>query len=118
MSGSATRKPPGMTWRERLRSSVLLPAALMVILTLILVPPVGDFPLNDDWSYAGNVRELVENHQYTSTNRTLALLHTAWGALFTLPFGISYTALRLSTLTTGGATEWLPEKVSDEDYGK
>ncbi len=79
--------------------------ALFVLLAvfvsvLLLTNPTGDFPLNDDWSYGTAVRNLVEHGQFRLSNWTSMpfLPQLFWGALFTLPFGFSFTALRFSTL--------------------
>ena len=73
------------------------------VLAALLVNPVGDFPLNDDWAYGFAVRSLVETGHlrlsgWTATN---LIAQVPWGALFCLPFGFSFTALRLSTLVLG-----------------
>ena len=70
------------------------------ILAALVVDPTGNFPLNDDWAYASAVRALVEQGElrlsgWTATNLIAQLL---WGAMFCLPFGFSFTALRISTL--------------------
>lgn len=70
---------------------------------VILVNPIGDFPLNDDWAYGFSVKSLVEEGDlkisaWTATN---LFSHIFLGALFCLPFGFSFTALRVSTLTLG-----------------
>jgi hypothetical protein len=69
----------------------------------VLIRPVGDFPLNDDWSYGKIVRTLVETGrlEYTPWVSMALLTQILWGALFCLPFGFSHTALRFSTLTLG-----------------
>jgi 4-amino-4-deoxy-L-arabinose transferase-like glycosyltransferase len=69
----------------------------------LAVNPVGDFPLNDDWAYGSAVRALLEEgdirlSDWTATNLIAQVL---WGALFCLPFGFSFTALRASTLVLG-----------------
>src|SRR3990172_4055803 len=69
----------------------------------LLVRPSGDFPLNDDWMYGWTVRSLVTEGTLRIlpvTSPTL-LAQALWGALFCLPFGFSFTALRISTLTLG-----------------
>lgn len=80
-------------------AAVLIPVAIWLI-AVILVNPVGNIPLNDDWSYASTVRTLLETGQFTPGGYTSMTLigQTLWGALFCLPFGFSYTALRISTL--------------------
>ncbi len=85
---------PGVT----ARSAVILLLAFVV--TLVLTNPLGDFPLNDDWSYGQAVRNIVSSHQYRLSDWTSMPLLTQvlWGALFSLPAGFSFTALRFSTL--------------------
>jgi hypothetical protein len=80
---------------------VLLILGIWVIAAL-LINPRGEFPLNDDWTYARAVKTLLDggglNFPDISTNIIAQIL---WGALFCLPFGFSFTALRISTLTLG-----------------
>ncbi|HEX8298831.1 MAG TPA: glycosyltransferase family 39 protein [Rubricoccaceae bacterium] len=65
----------------------------------------GDFPINDDWSYARTVQRLVETGVYAPGGWTSMPLLTNvwWGALFCLPAGFSHEALRLSTVVAGVA---------------
>lgn len=69
----------------------------------IVVNPIGDFPLNDDWSYGIAVERLLQTGQFHPTGWTsmTLLTHALWGALFCLPFGFSFTALRIATLAAG-----------------
>lgn len=74
------------------------------IVMIFLVNPVGNFPLNDDWVYGRAVRSIVEKGVFNlseghSTPNLFAQAY--WGALFCLPFGFSFTALRFSTLILG-----------------
>jgi len=80
----------------------LLPVLLWLLMSLAAWP-VGEFPLNDDWSYAGSVHGLVERGEFVLTGWTSMPLvaQAAWGALFCLPFGFSFLALRVSTLVLG-----------------
>ena len=83
--------------------SAILDAAGMALLWfagVMLVRPGGNFPLNDDWSYGLTVRHLLATGQFHPLGWTAmpVLTHTLWGALFCLPFGFSFTALRASTL--------------------
>lgn len=70
------------------------------ITAVILVNPLGEFPSVDDWSYAAAVRALVERGEIRFSDWTGVnlLSQVFWGGLFALPFGVSYTALRISTL--------------------
>lgn len=84
---------------------LLPPAALTVgwLLMTLLINPVGDFPLNDDWSYGRAVHTLVVQHRlhYTDWTSMPLITQVLWGALFCLPAGFSFTALRISSLVAG-----------------
>ncbi|MCF6291491.1 MAG: glycosyltransferase family 39 protein [Desulfobacterales bacterium] len=82
------------------------PVFLLCCLWLVMVVavnPVGDFPLNDDWSYGETVRILIEEGRFHLTGWVSMPLiaQVGWGALFCLPTGFSFTSLRLSTLVLG-----------------
>ncbi len=70
---------------------------------VILVNPLGDFPLNDDWAFGRSVQSVVEKGDFQLSDWGAMNLFSQvfWGALFCLPFGFSFTALRFSTLTLG-----------------
>ncbi len=86
-------------------AAALLPLALCSIwfIMVLSVNPVGNFPLNDDWLYGYDVKSLVEhgNFRFLGWEATSLIVHILWGSLFCLPFGFSFTALRLSNLTMG-----------------
>ena len=68
----------------------------------LLIDPRGEFPLNDDWVYARTVKTLLEGgglHFADMFTNVIAQIY--WGALFCIPFGFSFNALRISTLTLG-----------------
>jgi len=77
--------------------------ALVWVAQIVLIWPAGDFPLNDDWSYGIAVQRLLAEGRFRPTDWTSMTLvaQVLWGALFCLPFGFSFEALRLSTLTLG-----------------
>ena len=93
--GSETRIPAATAVTDILWISAL------VCVTLAVTNPIGGFPLNDDWSYSRTVKRLVEMGEFRPTGwLAVSLLSQAlWGALFSLPAGFSFTALRFSTLT-------------------
>jgi hypothetical protein len=100
MIRSSTKKPKlmGLTWGwDHLISISLL---LIWALTITLVNPSGDFPLNDDWVYGLVVRNILETGHFRFISPASANLLTQayWGALFCLPSGFSFVALRLSTI--------------------
>jgi 4-amino-4-deoxy-L-arabinose transferase-like glycosyltransferase len=73
------------------------------LLLVLVANPTGEFPLNDDWSYSKAVENLVEHGRLEFTDFTSMTLvaQVLWGALFSLPFGFSFLALRLSTVVLG-----------------
>jgi hypothetical protein len=76
---------------------------LLWIVATCLVNPMGDFPLGDDWAYGWTVKHLLETWDYLPSDWDAANLisQVIFGALFCLPFGFSFTALRISTLILG-----------------
>lgn len=73
------------------------------IFLAVLVNPIGDFPLNDDWSYGRAVKSLIDNNrlEFSGWTSMPLIAQVLWGSLFCLPFGFSFTALRFSTLILG-----------------
>ncbi|WP_046743954.1 glycosyltransferase family 39 protein [Kordia zhangzhouensis] len=76
------------------------------LLLIVIINPIGDFPLNDDWCYGKSVKTLTEEGYLKLYNWGEMTLvgHVYWGALFTEIFGFSFTVLRWSTLVMGFAT--------------
>ncbi|MBV8803204.1 MAG: glycosyltransferase family 39 protein [Gammaproteobacteria bacterium] len=72
-------------------------------LIVVLVNPIGDFPLNDDWAYGWTVKTFLEtgDFQLSDWTATNLLPQAIWGTIFCLPFGFSFTTLRISTLILG-----------------
>ncbi|WP_317899707.1 glycosyltransferase family 39 protein [Aurantibacillus circumpalustris] len=72
---------------------------LLFVIAEIFVNPIGNFPLNDDWSY-GKALHYSITKSYTIGNFGAMSLftHVMWGALFVKLFGFSFTVLRFSTL--------------------
>ena len=77
--------------------------SIIWLICIILVNPIGDFPLNDDWSYGRNAKALaLENKIFFDDWGAMTLIaHTMWGAFFCKIFGFSFTVLRFSTLVLG-----------------
>lgn len=89
------------TWRAD-----TLHLSLIVVLwtaMVIFANPFGDFPLNDDWVYGLAVKSILANgyYHFPSPSSSNVGPQVYWGALFCLPFGFSFTALRMSTLVLG-----------------
>jgi len=83
--------------------SILVLIAVCWILLAILVNPIGNFPSNDDWAFGWTVKTLVTTGEFRLSDWAAPNLlpQVLIGALFTLPVGFSFTALRFSTLTLG-----------------
>ena len=73
---------------------------LLWCVSVLVVNPLGNFPLNDDWAWGMTVKRLVEGGSYHPTGWAGMTLITQvlWGALFCIPKGFSFNALRVSTL--------------------
>ncbi|HXP52089.1 MAG TPA: glycosyltransferase family 39 protein, partial [Bacteroidia bacterium] len=84
------------------RSKIYYPALLILfwVVTLVIVYPIGNFPLDDDWQYGRPVWAMISEGHYASTDSYSPVLiaQAFWGLLFCLPFGFSFTSLRISTL--------------------
>jgi len=69
------------------------------IVAALVLRPFQDTPFVDDWVYAWSVQELLGGAGLRildwSSHPNFA--HVIWGALFCVPFGFSFTALRVST---------------------
>lgn len=69
------------------------------IVAALLLQPFQDTPFVDDWVYAWSVQELLGGNGLRildwSSHPNFA--HVVWGAAFCVPFGFSFTALRVST---------------------
>lgn len=76
---------------------------LLFLVAILVVDPRGEFPLNDDWSFAATTRRLSIEHDWrplgwaSMTQVTQALL----GALVCAASSCSYEHLRAGTLVTG-----------------
>ena len=84
------------------KSLLFQPLALAIIFvgTVAFVGPWGDFPLNDDWSYAISTRTLVTTGSWKPigwTGMTL-ITNAIWAAPFCSASHCSFDDLRLTTL--------------------
>jgi hypothetical protein len=74
--------------------------------TVVLVSPVGAFPVDDDWIYAQTVQQLLTDGRYRRSSwiDTAFLAQAWWGAAASWVFGFSHTTLRASTLVLAALT--------------
>jgi 4-amino-4-deoxy-L-arabinose transferase-like glycosyltransferase len=73
---------------------------LCAVLMFLVVWPVGEFPLNDDWAYSRVVQHFVRTGKLVFFTGAYAtqLFQLLWGSLFVWLFGFSHFVLRVSTL--------------------
>jgi hypothetical protein len=90
---------------EPIRHTLLGPAVLVCIwfIMAFLIQPVGNFPLNDDWCFGRVVHSLVVDGslRFPKAGAPSLIAQALWGVIFCIPFGFSFTALRMSTLVLG-----------------
>ncbi len=94
--------------KGRIDCTLLLSILALASVTVLLVPPAGDFPLNDDWVYGKMVQRLADDgvlevHPYA---QAYALVQTLWAWPFVEVFGFSFTVLRISTLILSVLAVW------------
>jgi hypothetical protein len=84
----------------RYKYSILITA--IYLLGELIVNPLGEFPLNDDWSYTKTAKILLEKGDLNLGAFCAMTLvsHVAWGFLFIKSLGFSFFALRLSSLVS------------------
>src|SRR5262252_7117298 len=87
---------------KRVRNYVLLLMGLWVLIEFI-IRPLGEFPLNDDWSYTRSLENLYSLHTFRICGFTSMPLiaQLGWGMLFCRLFGFSFFIVRLSTIVLG-----------------
>jgi len=70
----------------------------------LVVQPFQAFPFVDDWVYAWSVENLLSNRRLEVLDFSSNVIYAQvlWGALFCLPFGFSFAALRVSTWVLAG----------------
>lgn len=82
--------------------------ALAAVLVAVVLWPFQNAPFIDDWVYAWPVQHLIETGELRipeySSNPNLSQI--LWAAAFCLPFGFSFTALRISTWTLAVTSLW------------
>jgi hypothetical protein len=89
-------------------AAALIALAALLGLGVAVVPPVGEFPLCDDFDYAATAKDLADYGELRISDYPIATLatHAAWGALFVKLFGYSYATLRAASLTMALIASW------------
>jgi Dolichyl-phosphate-mannose-protein mannosyltransferase len=82
---------------------VLAPGAILILLyfsAAILLHLFANVPLHDDWTYAWSVEHFLKTGKLQVLDWSIhyPFAQILWGTLFCLPFGFSFSALRVSTV--------------------
>ncbi len=82
------------------KHKLLLFLILLFLIAEVIVDPIANFPLNDDWAYGKSVKKFLEEGVIDVGDFAAMTLFSQilWGSLFTKIFGFSFTVLRFSTL--------------------
>jgi len=101
VEGGAARAPQPRT--EHGRGAEAVTDCLWILLCGTLVAlalrPFQDTPFVDDWVYAWSVQRVLAGHglEILDWSSHPNFAHVVWGALFCVPLGFSFVALRIST---------------------
>lgn len=84
------------------RSNAINGSLLLILFVIaeIIINPIGDFPLNDDWVYGRAAYDLATTNKFSPEiwGRASMLAHLYYVKPIISIFGFSYTVLRFSTL--------------------
>ena len=85
------------------RARDCLTISVVALLFAALVRPFQNAPFVDDWVYAWSVENLLTHGRVQVLNYSdnVNVAQIVWGALACVPFGFSFTALRVSTWLLG-----------------
>jgi hypothetical protein len=81
------------------RARDCLKICVLSLLFVGIIQPFQNAPFVDDWVYAWSVENLLTNGRVEVLNYSdnVNVAQVVWGALACVPFGFSFTALRVST---------------------
>ncbi|MBA2752855.1 MAG: glycosyltransferase family 39 protein, partial [Chloroflexia bacterium] len=102
----ATGSPRGVALRDSALGSLVRahPAACVVLacyaLAAAVIPTLTAAPVSDDWVYSRSVEILLREGDLRVLDLSVItlLFQVAWGGFFSLLFGLSFGAMRLSTV--------------------
>jgi len=93
------------SWSALSRSALeaAAPGAILLLVYFFVAIPLhlfADVPLHDDWTYAWSVEHFLKTGKLAVLDWSIhyPFAQILWGALFCLPFGFSFSALRVSTV--------------------
>ena len=99
LAGDAGRRA-GFSLRGLAHARAIAALVAGFALCELAIWPTADVPLIDDWTYAWSVAHLLETGglEILPISAVYPITQIAWGALFCVPFGFSFVALRISTV--------------------
>lgn len=76
---------------------------LISIVAFLIVWPVGEYAILDDWAFAKSLEHLHNEHRLVvlDWNAMTLIGHLLWGLLFTKVFGFSFFITKVSTFCAG-----------------
>ncbi|MGH7847596.1 MAG: ArnT family glycosyltransferase [Candidatus Binatia bacterium] len=85
-------------WLTKLFPALAL--ALFYAFCALALRPFENLPFIDDWTYAWSVEQWLRTGELRFSDWSIhyPIVQVLWGALFCLPFGFSFSALRVSTV--------------------
>jgi hypothetical protein len=107
MTGAAMDAQPGLPGLEPMPArDARRDCAAIVLVALVIalaLRPFQNTPFIDDWVYSWSVQHLLETGEFLFPELVgnPIVTQVLWGALFSLPFGFSLGALRVSTWVLG-----------------
>lgn len=95
-----------MDWLKN--NKYLLTLAGLFLAQFLLISPLGEFPINDDWVHAEMVQHWAETGSFRLNPFTGPLFYTQliYGTVLSKIFGFSFTLLRISTLFISAGLIW------------
>jgi len=75
---------------------------ILWVLSIIIINPAGEFPLNDDWVYLESLKRLYYTNKlvFSEWGSSTLISQIYWALLFCEIFGYKILVVRISTLTT------------------
>ncbi|MEA2584257.1 MAG: hypothetical protein QOF33_2342 [Thermomicrobiales bacterium] len=88
------------TFAMLLRHRAIVAVLALYAASAIVVPTMTPVAISDDWVYTRSVEILVRQHELRVLDLSVVTLvfQVAWGGLFATVFGMSFGALRISTV--------------------
>jgi hypothetical protein len=101
--GKSVMEPGSDRSLSTLVRRTLVPTGIIVLAystAAILLHPFANLPFGDDWTYAWSVEHLLKTGKLRILDWSVhyPFAQILWGTLFALPYGFSFSALRVSTV--------------------